>query len=511
MTLPKTGKKLLTCTLFAIPLFSQFAHAQKFKISDALGKAKEVVGKVGPEPWKPGSAITTSIKDTLYGFSWIDHDYLQTADADSISSFDLKPGYYKARIRSYCLHAGVYGPSKGDGYQIAKLKGMKAAVVRNILEKSALHPEIAQQDVQKLIWGIEAGTKFSSYQPSFQLAIKPLLTEAEIAAMQVDFGKAAGKAVPAELRETMATYASLRDKMQSSQAKYDEIEAIAVKTGVPPLGLGSKVINAGVWSYIGDGFYLKATPESYPRTEIELYRPAKIDVTKDSKNRVSTYSYEGRSVTIVYNDAAGADMLHVDGRKIPVWKIKSFKLKGNEAGQVLEVPVNDWLFRGNMAEFTSLISNAPVAKGQQGHGPSSPEELLASYGLPGDPVWQDVKQRYDRTKKWLDRYEEYKGYVDEYEDMKNPPKLDDYIEEAAVNESIYEALKAALNPLDKKGQMTWIRKNLRMTLDMMFYSICQLRGGCNDNDPRKPDLPSNPAQPGNTSRQRIGLSPYKAN
>ncbi|RYY54619.1 MAG: hypothetical protein EOO09_13650 [Chitinophagaceae bacterium] len=497
------------CKYLALSLFTlaiSRSNAQ-FKISDALGKAKKAVAKVSPDPWKPGGAITTSIKDTLYGFAWMTDDLLAGEVADTIGSFNLRPGYYKTTIRSYCLHAGVYGPTKGDGYQIANLKGMKSKVVEHILAKSAIHPEIPQQHVQQLIWGIESGTRFSNYQPAFQLEVRPLLTEAEIAAMQVDVSQVANKTMPADVRETLNTYESLRRKMQDSQAKYDEIESIAVKTGAAPLGLGSKVIDAGIWSYIGDGFYLKASPQGYPRTEIELYRPAKPDIKRDSKNRISSYSLDGYAVAITYNDAAGQDMLQVDGRKIPVWKIKSYKLTGPSAGQSVELPVNDWLFRGNMADIASIMENAPVAT-LAGHGPDA--GIATEYGSGAEPTWQDVQQGYKDYRKWEGRYKEYKGYYDEYNDIKNPPKLDEYIEESAVNKRIHDGLKAAMNPLDKKGQMTWIRKNLRMTLDLTMYAICMLRGDCTDNDPRTPDLPSHPAQPGNTSKQRIGLSPYKA-
>ena len=503
MTL-QTARKLVLSILVICIL--THAHAQRIKIGDALGKAKNALGKISTEPWKPGAAITTSIKDTLYGITWLEDEYLHAEEADTIESFDLKPGYYKASIRSYCLHAGVYGPIKGDGYQVARLKGNKSALVRNILSRSAEHPEIAQQDVQTLIWGIEAGAKFSSYQPSFQVAVKPILTDMEIAAMEVNVGKLAGKAVPADLKEIAQTYESLRDKMQSSQMKYDEIEEIAVRTGAPPLGFGSKVINTSVWSYIGDGFYLKASPRGYPRTDIEIYRPAKPEVVHDSKKRISSYRYDGYSVEIVYNDLPGQDQFMVEGRTVPVWRIKSYRLKGPKPGQSLEVSADQWFYRGSMAEFAVLVKNEPMAAGSVRGGPSIDDALQ----IPADPTWQEIRERYNRTKKWIDRYKETKGYIEEYEDIKNPPDLEEYTNEAAVNENIYEGLKAALNPIDKKGQSDWIRKNLRMTLDMMFRAICQMNGGCSDNDPRRPNLPSHPAQPGNTSKQRIGLSPYKA-
>lgn len=484
-----------------------FAHAQINKIGDVFGKAKNVLGKVRPESWAPGGAITTSIKDTLYGFTWLDKELnYSSGEADTIQSFDLAPGHYKASIRSYCLHAGVFGPSKGDGYQIARLKGSKSSLIRNILDRSAEHPGISQEDVQTLIWGIEAGAKFSSYSPSFQVAVKPLLTEAEIAGMEVNVADLARKAVPAELKEMAQTYESLRYKMQASQVKYDEIEAIAVKTGAPPLGIGSKVINTDVWSYIGNGFFLKASPYGYRRTDIEIYRPSSPEVIYDSKKRISKYTYNGYSVEIVYDDQPGKDQIIADNHMVPVWIIKSYNLKGPGTGQSLQVPADQWVYRGKMADFSNLVNSPGMAV----HNPRGGPSVSAAVGSEGNPTWQEIKARYKRTKEWVDRYNEYRDYVKEYEDMKNPPEMDKYIDETAVNENIYEGLKAALNPIDKKGQSNWIRKNLGMTFDMMFYAICQLNGGCGDNSQRRTELSSHPAQPGNTSKQRIGLSPYKS-
>jgi hypothetical protein len=484
-----------------------FADAQINKIGDVFGKAKNVLGKVRPESWTPGGAITTSINDTLYGFTWLDNELKDSfGETDTIQSFDLAPGHYKASIRSYCLHAGVFGPSKGDGYQIAKLKGAKSNLIRNILDRSAEHSGISQEDVQTLIWGIEAGAKFSSYSPSFQVAVKPLLTAADIAGMEVNVTDLAKKAVPAELKEMAQTYESLRYKMQSSQVKYDEIEAIAVKTGAPPLGIGSKLINTDVWSYIGNGFFLKASPYGYKRTDIEIYRPSGPEVIHDAKERISQYMYNGYSVEIVYDDQPGRDQIRVDNHTVPVWTIKSYNLKGPGAGQSLQVPANQWIYRGKMADFSNLVNAPAMAVAHPRGGPSVPDVS----GSEGNPTWQDIKARYKRTKEWVDKFNEYREYVKEYEDMKNPPEMDKYIDETAVNENIYEGLKTALNPIDKKGQSNWIRKNLSMTLDMMFYAICQLNGGCGDNSPRRPELSSHPAQPGNTSKQRIGLSPYKS-
>ena len=502
-------KSLLLILILTLSLGNIDVKAQGKPFGGILGKIKKATENISLNNFKPGTAITTSMADTLYGFNWLD-EYLAYSEPDTISDFNLKPGHYRTTIRSYCLHAGVYGPTKGDGYQIAQLKGAKADVIRSIMEKSPLYPDIDQRSIQTLIWGIEAGAKFSSYPLDFQLEVKPLLTEQEILAMQVDVGDAVDKLLPDNLKALASTYSSLRNKMQSAQMKYDEIENIALLAGVPPLGKGSKLINKGIWSYIGDGFFLKADPRGYSTTDIELYRPAKLNIERDSKNRITSFSNGSSKVQIHYLDRSEEEFIKTEnGISIPVWKIDKFTLSGNEAGQLVEIPCDEWIIRGNFDSIQQLLSNESIHDKDE-----IPESYIASRGPSvgflniessnSNNKLVNAESFSDRLKKIKDYYEDAK----DAQELTEVKPIEEYTNEAAVNQSINEALKAASNPIDKKGQSKWIAKNLKMTLDLFFHSICELQGGCN-NDPQKPQLPSHPAQPGNTSLQRIGLSPYK--
>src|SRR5690606_10727179 len=122
--------------------------------------------------------------------------------------------------------------------------------------------------------------------------------------MQVDVGDALDKLLPDNLKSLAATYSSLRNKLESVQMKNNEIENIEKKAGIPPLGKGSKLINKGIWSYIGDGFYLKANPRGYSTTDIELYRPAKLEIERDSKNRITSFANQSSKVEIQYLDSS---------------------------------------------------------------------------------------------------------------------------------------------------------------------------------------------------------------
>src|SRR5882762_7100952 len=110
--------KRKTLSLFFLLLTATTGHAQLIKSNGIFDKINKLSSGTDNASWKPGAAITTSIKDSLPGFRGLDDADFDPQQADSLVSFALKPGYYRTTIRSYCLHAGTYGPTKGNGYQI---------------------------------------------------------------------------------------------------------------------------------------------------------------------------------------------------------------------------------------------------------------------------------------------------------------------------------------------------------------------------------------------------------
>jgi hypothetical protein len=98
----------------------------------------------------PREAVTTSIKDALPVAQLLGR-FLQGITPVTSRSTRVPSGYFRMRLQSYCLHAGTYGPTKGDGYLLAPLKGDRAPLIRSIMERSVAHPEIQQQDIQQLI------------------------------------------------------------------------------------------------------------------------------------------------------------------------------------------------------------------------------------------------------------------------------------------------------------------------------------------------------------------------
>src|SRR5262249_19099557 len=129
--------------------------------------------------------ITTSIKDAKYEDPSRDGFHPEERDLFSLrrgehGGFILEPGAFGAQVQSYCLHAGTHGPSSGDGYLYAPVKGEDHKIVTHVVEHSVDHPEIPQRDVQILLWAIVAREKVTDMSPHYRQVAETLLSKDEI-------------------------------------------------------------------------------------------------------------------------------------------------------------------------------------------------------------------------------------------------------------------------------------------------------------------------------------------
>jgi hypothetical protein len=310
------------------------------QIDDILKKTVEI-----PELYEE-KTITTSLSDAYPVVFWLGD--LDDEMPNAVLSYENLYGYFRDTIQSYCLKAGNYSPTKGSGYLIAPLKGLRAGLVQKILQRSAGHPEIKQRDIQLLLWGILYRTKFTDFTPEFQLKVKPLLTEAEILEISTVPEEIALDLLPNEVQDKIAFYRDIRKRLTNPSSNYRDVEDLAIRQGVPPSSLNKKNIQPGNWALIDNGFYIRIDPWSYPTTEIEIYRPMVVNVGKDDKNRVVSLEEGGYKIEVTYNDEPGADIYSPPGKPdYPIWRFKTLKLSGPNAGEELTLENKGWIVRGN--------------------------------------------------------------------------------------------------------------------------------------------------------------------
>lgn len=245
--------------------------------------------------------ISTSLMDAntdvafLDGFGWNNnHMLIDRLPRQPDGSIKLRPGLWAYTAQSYCLHAGTHAPSRGDGYLYAPLQGQRAVVIRHLLQHSVDHPEINQRTIQMLIWSILARVKITDLPLVEQQAALRLLTPANI--LEVNGGiigtltpEAKEKilaTLPASVRRIIEIEGQIRELFLKGKATYEQIERIAILTGVGPRGSGSRDVPDRRWSYHPDGYFVSYQPQNYSLTNVRIFVPEVIQVQRDASKQI---------------------------------------------------------------------------------------------------------------------------------------------------------------------------------------------------------------------------------
>lgn len=430
--------------------------------------------------------ITTSIDDAHPVAFWVSDidEYYDPVEPENYNA-PLGPGYYRLTVQSYCLKAGTHGPTKGAGHLIAPIKGKMDDIVINILTRSADHPNIAQKDIQLLLWAIIAGAKFTDLNPDLQLRVRPLLTETEIAELSIGIKDIPLDILPDEVRSTVKFYKDLRSKITDPSSSFEDIERMAVLSGEPPSSHLKKQVNPGNWAYIGDGFYMRMMPEGYQKSVLEFYRPETVNITRDEKGRITLFEKDGNRIEISFIDEPGSDVLKADdGKYYPIYRFKSVKYIGTNPGEEELIENFGWMIRGDGKELKNVTEYK---------------------NYPQDPSSALYKARLQEANEYFKKVNKYKN------SSNNPGKgsENDLVQkEFNADKHQKDGMDAVKNPSDFVKKPNWIRKHINYVKDWWNCATNSLAGGsCEDNDkPKKPNPNRKTAAPGNTSGQRIAPS-----
>lgn len=200
--------------------------------------------------------------------------------------YKLCAGFFEMTNKSYCLHAGTRGPSKGDGYMLAPVLGPKSAVVIRILKSAEKHPNVKQHDIQVLLWAIIARTRFVDMGNDIKLTASTLLTTQELLMLEGGalgvlpaslMDKAKGQLPPA-VQSVFEAENNIRRLAASGNSSYEEMEKYAVLAGIAPQP--DPEVPSGIWSLHPDGYYVRYFPSSYSVTRVQVYVPKELISTK---------------------------------------------------------------------------------------------------------------------------------------------------------------------------------------------------------------------------------------
>ncbi|MGY4539282.1 hypothetical protein ACVW0P_003716 [Mucilaginibacter sp. UYNi724] len=286
---------LLILSTFMTLLFTTTAHAQFGEFGKKLlDKGTDMVSGGGLNKiLKQPQAITTSFKDVNKTGSR-PPSYLDGQQPQPLyllpkapgGGFKLCAGFFEMTNKSYCLHAGTRGPSKGDGYMLAPVLGPKSNVVILILKHAELHPNVKQHDIQVLLWAIIARTRFVDMGTDIKLTANTLLSPQELLMLEGGalgvlpaslMDKAKGQ-LPSAIQSIFEAENNIRRLAASGNSSYEEMEKYAVLAGIA--SQPDPDVPSGTWSLHPDGYYIRYFPSGYSITRVQIFVPQELVSTK---------------------------------------------------------------------------------------------------------------------------------------------------------------------------------------------------------------------------------------
>ncbi|OWR14381.1 hypothetical protein CDW55_08715 [Chryseobacterium sp. VAUSW3] len=197
------------------------------------------------------------------------------------TGYVLTPGYYQIQLKSFCLKAGTYAPSKGDGYIFAPLKGPKEEIINALVKNWYNHQDIPQEQVQSLVWAVIAKSSFKNLNTESKLVAARLLSKDQLlklSKMGLDFIPAdimskAKSNLPQPVQIALDAENKIRNFFSSSSSSYADLERLAMISGVNP---EKSAIQYGTWGLHPDGYWVAYEPHGYREMTVKIFVPENL-------------------------------------------------------------------------------------------------------------------------------------------------------------------------------------------------------------------------------------------
>ena len=336
-----------TLLVFAFALNATVGFCQLDQVLKTGGKLLEKSPSKLMERYFSNAPITTNFDDAksevmlLANFDPPETDFLplEMLHQNANGNYIVTQGLYTTWNKSFCLKAGTYGPSKGDGHLYAGLAGPKAYLVSKLLENwRTKEPGIPQTEVQCLIWAIIARTDVDKMQPKYKATLARLLDKGDMAQLAanslrdkaLETGITKFKAqIPASVYKVYEAEMQLRNMYSRADATYEQFEGFAVMAGIAPASDMIRPVSKARWSFHPNGYFIRLSPQGYSTTKVDVYVPFRIDALVDSIGRIQFLYDGGNIIEFVYTNnittqyetfssGLAGIRIHADSLTIPV-------------------------------------------------------------------------------------------------------------------------------------------------------------------------------------------------
>lgn len=260
--------------------------------------------------------LTTTLEDAGEGVPFLDgfeppaFVQLTESDRNSKGTFTLSAGYYEMNVQSFCAKGYAQGPWSGLGFVTGPYLGGRANLFQRLLERYNLRPDVAQTDMQLLIWGLLSRAKPKDMKGGALRAANALLTREEMNDLNGYGLDALNDAVVrqllpklnAALRPLYEYDNRMRRMIYDANRPFAEIERLAVLPRDPSAKI---IIASGRWSWHPNGYIIRYFSSGYSRMKIQVVVPHKPIIKRDGKGRIVRYECPpGYGSEVEYDDTA---------------------------------------------------------------------------------------------------------------------------------------------------------------------------------------------------------------
>ncbi|MBC7851571.1 MAG: hypothetical protein H7Y31_17635 [Chitinophagaceae bacterium] len=214
--------------------------------------------------------------------------------------FVLKPGFYEAEFKTYCLQPGTPDPRQGDAYLQQPITGYRKDIVESVLLNSKERNDIDQKNIQLLLWSTVSGSDFNRLPRSVQLDASKLLTSKQL--FELKGGVVGVIRTISSTTGILNANSDIKKLFETSINSYEAFEKIAVRREQ------SQVIKKGVkadqWYKQKENYYVRYFPESYKKVKIQVYVPdGLLDTDNKANNEYVVFDPTGQQAIPAFTNA----------------------------------------------------------------------------------------------------------------------------------------------------------------------------------------------------------------
>ncbi|MCD4657308.1 MAG: hypothetical protein K8S87_07165 [Planctomycetes bacterium] len=456
--------------------------------------------------------LTTSAND-IGMVCPISPDILDNLKPQKVNYWPTEPGYYRLELETYCLHAGTYGPTEGTGFQLLPACGPLAPQIKAILLACAEHPNIKQETIQSLLWAMLAGIGYDDLLPKFRSAAAQMLPAnllTKYIGMQTLAPKLVDAALPDELKSNLNFLRDFRNRVNNANAKFEDIERMAVLEGEPP---GPPVINvpARAWSTTSNGNLWRIQTMGYSLAYADYFIPHPDRIEKDDLGRITYFELldgDGYSITATYKPDKYYIENPADGKQYPIWRFERiiFRNIDKNTGKIHELIVENegWIFtlEAILMYDKEVARLYPHDEKDYIHFVRSTKETDDRYLINLAP--SEYVDSFDRAKS---TYEKAKYFKEQFDNATKPVSKADI--DNLINEENFKDMASSIG--NKGDEAKQIKEHNTRVERSWMHSINKLAGeedddGDDDDGGSDRGAAGSINQPGNKGLQRIGTS-----